>query len=107
MIYRSCCIFGKCLQGGDWDRKNRLRAYEAVYKMSVREFRAAAELFLDAVDTFTSTELISYELLVFYTVVCATYGTLLLYTESNRIASDRDCLCAVPSRAGRGGDVVN
>uniref|UniRef100_A0A914X445 26S proteasome non-ATPase regulatory subunit 6 n=1 Tax=Plectus sambesii TaxID=2011161 RepID=A0A914X445_9BILA len=57
------------MQGGDWERKNRLRSYEGLYKMAVRDFKGAAALFLEAVPTFGSYELISYEQLVFYTVV--------------------------------------
>uniref|UniRef100_A0A0N5AFI4 26S proteasome non-ATPase regulatory subunit 6 n=1 Tax=Syphacia muris TaxID=451379 RepID=A0A0N5AFI4_9BILA len=61
-------------QGGDWERKNRLRSYEGLYKMSIRDMKGAAELFLEAVPTFGSYELISYEQLVFYTVVCSVYA---------------------------------
>lgn len=61
-------------QGGDWDRKNRLKAYEGLYKLSIRDFKGAADLFLDAVSTFTSTELMSYESLIFYTVVSAVFA---------------------------------
>jgi len=58
-------------QGGDWDRKNRLKAYEGYYALAIRDFKTAADLFLDAVSTFTSYELMTYEELVFYTVVAA------------------------------------
>ena len=40
-------------QGGDWDRRNRLKVYEGLYAMAIRDFSAAAKLFLDAVSTFT------------------------------------------------------
>jgi len=56
-------------QGGDWERKNRLRSYEGLYKMAIRDMKGAAALFLEAVPTFGSYELITYEQLVFYTVV--------------------------------------
>uniref|UniRef100_A0A7E4W0E6 26S proteasome non-ATPase regulatory subunit 6 n=1 Tax=Panagrellus redivivus TaxID=6233 RepID=A0A7E4W0E6_PANRE len=61
-------------QGGDWDRKNRLRSYEGLYKMSTRDFKGAAALFLEAVPTFGSYELMSYEDLVFYTVLTTVYS---------------------------------
>lgn len=61
-------------QGGDWDRKNRLKAYEALYLASVRDFAAAAPLFLEAVPTFTATELLSYKDLVFYTCVVTLFA---------------------------------
>jgi hypothetical protein len=38
--------------------------YEAVHLMSNREFKKAADLFLDSLATFTCTELISYNSLV-------------------------------------------
>lgn len=61
-------------QGGDWERKNRLRSYEALYKMSVRDFNGAAHLFLEAVPTFGSYELMTYENLVFYAVVTSLFA---------------------------------
>uniref|UniRef100_A0A914HD90 26S proteasome non-ATPase regulatory subunit 6 n=1 Tax=Globodera rostochiensis TaxID=31243 RepID=A0A914HD90_GLORO len=61
-------------KGGDWDRKNRLRSYEALYKMSVRDMRGAASLFLEAVPTFDAYELMNYETLIFYTLLCCVYA---------------------------------
>lgn len=58
-------------QGGDWDRRNRLKVYEALHELSRRQFSKAAKLFVDSLATFTSTELFSYERLVFYAVVSA------------------------------------
>lgn len=56
-------------QGGDWERRNRLKVYEGLYNMIIRDFSKAAELFLSALPTFTCTELFSYERFVFYTTV--------------------------------------
>jgi len=56
-------------EGGDWDRRNRLKVYEAVYFIQIREFQKAANLFLEAVPTFTTYELMGYEELVSYCVV--------------------------------------
>eukprot|EP00052_Salpingoeca_macrocollata_P004823 m.43757 g.43757 ORF g.43757 m.43757 type:complete len:383 (+) comp14477_c0_seq1:192-1340(+) len=58
-------------QGGDWDRRNRLKVYRGVYCVAVRDFAAAAALFLDTVSTFTSTELMEYKEFVGYTVLCS------------------------------------
>jgi len=55
-------------EGGDWDRRNRLKVYEGLYAMSVRDFANGAKLFLDAVSTFTSYELMEYIKFVEYTV---------------------------------------
>jgi len=56
-------------EGGDWDRKNRLKVYEAYYLMSIRQFANSAKLFIDTLATFNSEELYSYEKNVFYTVI--------------------------------------
>jgi len=56
-------------EGGDWDRRNRLKVYQGLYAMAIRDFTTAANLFLDAVSTFTSYELMSYEDFVVYTVI--------------------------------------
>jgi len=58
-------------QGSDWDRKNRLRVYEAVYSMSVRQFKRAALLFLESISTFAAVELLDYTQYIFYTVLMA------------------------------------
>jgi len=56
-------------QGGDWDRRNRLKVYEAYYLLSIRSFKTSADLFLDTLATFSSEELFSYDKNVFYTVI--------------------------------------
>lgn len=58
-------------EGGDWDRRNRLKVYRGVYCMSIRDFKKAATLFLDTVATFTSYELMEYQTFVTYTVLCS------------------------------------
>ncbi len=58
-------------EGGDWDRRNRLKVYRGVYCMAVRDFKTAATLFLDTVATFTSYELMDYKQFVTYTVFCS------------------------------------
>lgn len=59
----------QCEAGGDWERKNRLKVYEALYAMATRDIKRAADLFLDSIATFTTTELFPYETCIFYTVV--------------------------------------
>jgi len=60
--------------GGDWDRRNRLKVYEAVYLMSIREFKKACTLFLETLSTFTSYELFSYDTFIFYTVLLSVFS---------------------------------
>lgn len=58
-------------EGGDWDRRNRLKVYRGTYCMAIRDFKTAAKLFLDTVATFTSYELMNYQAFVTYTVFCS------------------------------------
>lgn len=55
-------------EGGDWDRRNRLKVYQGVYSIAIRDFKSAATFFLDTVSTFTSYELMDYVTFVQYTV---------------------------------------
>lgn len=55
--------------GGDWDRRNRLKVYEALYLLATRDVKGAAGLLLDCVATFTCTELITYTRFMFLTLV--------------------------------------
>ncbi|OLL24724.1 putative 26S proteasome regulatory subunit rpn7 [Neolecta irregularis DAH-3] len=56
-------------KGGDWERRNRLKAYNGIYFLSIRDFSAASSLLLDVLSTFTSTELLSYDEIVKYAVI--------------------------------------
>lgn len=55
--------------GGDWDRRNRLKAYQGLHLLTVRAYAAAAPLLLDSLSTFTSYELCNYSSLVVYAVL--------------------------------------
>jgi 26S proteasome regulatory subunit N7 len=55
--------------GGDWDRRNRLKAYQGLYLLTARSYALAAPLLLDSLSTFTSYELCSYSSLVVYAVL--------------------------------------
>ncbi|KAL8825313.1 MAG: hypothetical protein Q9170_007841 [Blastenia crenularia] len=55
--------------GGDWDRRNRLKAYQGLHLLTIRSYNLAAPLLLDSLSTFTSYELCSYSLLVVYSVL--------------------------------------
>jgi len=67
-------------QGGDWDRRNRLKVYEALALIGQRNVKKAAELLLDCIATFTCTELASYNQFIFYAVV-----TNLLHLERTQM----------------------
>ena len=56
-------------KGGDWDRRNRLKVYRGLHLLSIRQFKRSGELLLDALSTFTATELISYNDFVASTII--------------------------------------
>jgi 26S proteasome regulatory subunit N7 len=56
-------------EGADWDKKNKLKIYEGVYCMMIRDLKTAAELFMGSIATFTAVEVMDYKDFVFYTVV--------------------------------------
>ncbi|KAF9220127.1 PCI-domain-containing protein [Gyrodon lividus] len=59
-------------EGGDWDRRNRLKVYRGLHAASIRQFKTGGELLLDALSTFTATELISYNDFVALTIIINT-----------------------------------
>jgi len=54
---------------GDWERRNRLNVYRAMYYILSKDFASAAKLLVDAVATFTATELLSFDNLIILTVL--------------------------------------
>ena len=58
-------------EGADWEKKNKLKIYEGVYAMMIRDFKRAADLFVSSIATFTCVELLEYEQFIFYAVVMA------------------------------------
>ena len=55
--------------GADWDKRNKLKIFEGVYCMLIRDFKTASNLLLSSVATFTCTELLAYNDFIFYAVV--------------------------------------
>jgi 26S proteasome regulatory subunit N7 len=53
-------------KGGDWERRNRLKVYSALAKLATRDLPGAAAALVEAVPTFTATELCPYATLVLY-----------------------------------------
>ncbi|KAG5725430.1 26S proteasome non-ATPase regulatory subunit 6 [Termitomyces sp. T112] len=56
-------------EGGDWDRRNRLKVYTGLHLLTLRRFKRGGELLCDALSTFTATELLPYNDFVAFTVV--------------------------------------
>lgn len=54
--------------GGDWSARNKLKAYEGIFSLAIRDWTAAARLFVDVVPTFESYELADFGTVIRYTV---------------------------------------
>lgn len=61
-------------RGGDWERRNRFKTYRGLHLLSVRRFAEAAELLIDSLSTFTSTEITNYEEVVKYAVLAGAFS---------------------------------
>lgn len=62
-------------EGGDWDRRNRLKVYDGCYRMMIRDFTSAATLFQESIATFTSTEIMSYRDMIYYCILLSVLCT--------------------------------
>ena len=85
-----------CAKGGDWERKNKLQVYEALFLAATRDFTRAAELFLDSVATFTASELMPFPRCVFYTVALAVVA-LDRPTLKERVVDNPEILSVIDS----------
>jgi len=61
-------------EGGDWEHRNRLKVFDGIYNILIRDFKNAASLLIDCVATFTSTDIFSFKELVFYAVLTSMVG---------------------------------
>ena len=55
--------------GGDWDRRNRLKVYQALSFLLVRDMESASKLLVDGIATFSCSELCDYAEFITYTIV--------------------------------------
>jgi len=85
-------------KGGDWERKNKLKVYEGMFKIMTREFDQAAELLLASVATFTAVELISFQDFVFYTVLTSMIGLTRADLKS-KVTSSPEILSVIHEKA--------
>jgi len=86
-------------EGGDWDRRNRLKVYKAVYYIATREFKKAVTLLLESVATFSAIELFSFSSLVQNTVLMGVHS-LDRATLKKRVIDSPDVQSAVRDHAG-------
>ncbi|KAJ1913708.1 proteasome regulatory particle subunit [Mycoemilia scoparia] len=57
---------------GDWDRRNRLRAYQCIWKVWQRDYEGASKLFLETIATYESEELMPLsEFIEYGSLACA------------------------------------
>jgi len=92
-------------QGGDWDRRNRLKVYEGLHFLTVRKFGEAAALFLEGLATFTSEELCPYNTFIFYTAIVSIVSIDRVNLKEKVI--DAPEVLAALGELGRLGDLLN
>ena len=80
--------------GGDWEKKNRLKVYEGLYFVLNKNFKDAGKNFLDALMTFTSYELFDFKTFVFYTAI-TNIITVDRKTLKERIIDNSDVLSCI------------
>jgi hypothetical protein len=55
--------------GGDWDRNNRLKVYQALQMLLHRDLLGASSLFLECMATFSCTEMCPYPEFIVYAIL--------------------------------------
>lgn len=83
---------------GDWERRNRLKVYEGLYSVLVRDFQRASQLFLESVATFSSYELMEYTQFIVYTVIAA-IPTLSRPDLRTKVVENSEVLSVMPEPA--------
>ena len=81
-------------EGGDWEKKNRLKVYEGLNFVLNKNFKDAGKNFLDALMTFTSYELFDFKTFVFYTAI-TNIITVDRKTLKERIIDNSDVLSCI------------
>ncbi|PWU98197.1 putative proteasome regulatory non-ATP-ase subunit 7 [Trypanosoma cruzi] len=61
----------RLMKDGDWERRNRLKVYEGIYHVFIRDFKRGSELLLDSISTFASSELMDFNEFILITVVAS------------------------------------
>ena len=56
-------------KGGDWDRRNRLKVYQSLSFLLVRDVEAASKLLVEGIATFTCAELCEYSDFISYAIL--------------------------------------
>lgn len=67
-------------KGGDWDRRNRLKAYQAMSYLCSRDLKSASTLLVEGIATFSCAELCEYSEFIMYAIV-----TNLLYLKRTEV----------------------
>lgn len=56
-------------KGGDWDKRNRLKVYEGLYFLMIRDIKSASPVLFDCIATFSCPELCTYTKFMFYALI--------------------------------------
>lgn len=81
-------------EGGDWEKKNKLKVYDGLYNLSLKNFKESGKLFVEALMTFTNYELFDYKDFVFYTAI-TNIITVDRATLKNKIIDNSDVVSCI------------
>ncbi|EAN80548.1 proteasome regulatory non-ATP-ase subunit 7 [Trypanosoma equiperdum] len=65
------CSAHRLMKEGDWERRNRLKVYEGLFYVYIRDFKKGSELLLDSISTFAASELMDFNEFILVTVVAS------------------------------------
>ena len=81
-------------KGLDWERRNRLKVFEGMYNLLIRNFSESATLLLEAATTFTAKEFIPFHDLIFYATTL-TMVSLDRATLNNKVIHNPEILTEI------------
>lgn len=58
-----------CEKGGDWERRNKLKIFSAIFMAQNRKFNEAIQPLLECIPIFSASDLIDFESFIFITVI--------------------------------------
>nr|CCC54202.1 putative proteasome regulatory non-ATP-ase subunit 7 [Trypanosoma vivax Y486] len=61
----------RLMKEGDWERRNRLKVYEGIFYVFIRDFKKGSELLRDSISTFAASELMDFNEFILITVVAS------------------------------------
>ncbi len=92
-------------KGLDYERKNKLKVYQAVDAMTRRDFAKATDLFINQLETFNGAKLCSFDQMVRYCCICGVYS--LAREDLKRLVASPEIIAVTDERDTMAGQFMN